>query len=79
MKTKLGFNKAAVLAVARKVFFKAMLAGYAGAGGAEKTKYPNGRVTIRYRDPDQPDYIVLDEYWVTPYSDSSSGTTTILY
>ena len=70
-------DKKAVLEGAREVFFKAHLAGYAGDGeGSVKTKSADGKVSIEFVDGD---YRVLDEYYTTPHSDYSFGTTIIFY
>lgn len=70
-------DKKAVLEGAKEVFFKAHLAGYAGDGkDSVKTKSADGKVTIEFIEGD---YRVLDEYYTTPHSDHSFGTTIIFY
>lgn len=64
-----------VLEGAKKVFFKAMLAGYAGKE-ANKTKTSDGYTTIEYSEED---FRVVDRYLTTPNSDYSAGTTTIFF
>ncbi|MEI8123951.1 MAG: DUF5680 domain-containing protein [bacterium] len=68
-----------ILDGAMKVFFKAMLAGYAGGCDSDKVvkvKTPDGYTTITFTDGD---FVVVDRYCVTSYSDFSAGTTTIFY
>jgi hypothetical protein len=73
-------NRNVVLAGAEEAFFKAMIAGYAGGGktrglNVEVQKIRNGKmVIVRLKD-----YMVIDEWRTTPYSDCSAGTTTIFF
>lgn len=84
-KKDLGPNRNAVLAGAKEAFFKAMLnGGYAGDHGikipvglrvnTDKLAW-NTKITTRVGD----DFQVIDEWWATPYSDCSGGSTVILY
>jgi hypothetical protein len=60
-----------------RVFFKAILAGYAGDGsGVKKEKSPDGYKTLIYEEGK---FRVADRYCVTPHSDKSAGTTTIFF
>jgi hypothetical protein len=73
-------EKIDILEQAKKIFFKALLAGYVGGNpnnGIIKITSSNGnKKIISYSEGD---FVVIDSYWVTPNSDHSSGTTTILY
>lgn len=74
MKSK---ERASILHRAKEVFFKAMLAGYAGDGsGVNKEKTPDGYRTLTYKEGE---FMVVDRYCVTPHSKRSAGTTTIFY
>ncbi len=66
-----------ILKQAEEVFFLAMLDGYAGdRKSSTKTVNPDGRKTITFVHRR---FKVIDEYWTTPETDLSAGTTTILY
>ena len=72
-------EKVIMLDAAKTVFFKAMLAGYANGSDSDmvvKVKTPDGYTTITFA---YGDFVVVDRYCVTPYSDFSAGTTTISY
>ena len=66
---------------AMKIFFKAMLAGYAGDGsGVKKEKTPDGYRTLTWPpEGDSDGFVVVDRYCVTPQSAMSAGTTTIFF
>lgn len=70
-----------ILRRAIKVFFKAMLAGYAGDNsGVKKEKSPDGYTTLTWPPTgDHKGFVVVDRYCVTPHSDKSTGTTTIFF
>jgi hypothetical protein len=64
-----------VIEGARKVFFRAMLAGYAGGSQSSvKTTTADGYTAIEFADGD---FRMVDRYCVNPHSDHSAGTTTI--
>lgn len=69
-------RRLAMLAEAKKVFFLAMLDGYAGGENKKsiKTTSPDGYKTIEFPHGD---FRVVDRYCVTPLSDFSAGSTTI--
>lgn len=70
-------NKSRILKLAEEIFFKAMLAGYASdAGNIEKEETLDGYKTLTFEEGE---WKVVDRYCVTPFSDSSVGTTTIFY
>ncbi|MDD4761455.1 MAG: DUF5680 domain-containing protein [Candidatus Pacebacteria bacterium] len=71
-------NREKILEGAKEVFFKAMLAGYAGEGREKttKAKSSDGYTTIEYSDGD---FRVVDRYCTTPDSDFSAGTTVIFF
>lgn len=71
-------QKEMILSLAKAVFFRAMLDGYAGKTSQKSTKIktPDGYRTITYQEDD---FQVVDRYCVTPQSDYSAGTTTILF
>ena len=70
----------AILKKAQRVFFRAILAGYAGGRKNNNLKKETSlfgfKKTNTYRSGD---FIVIDEYTTTDHSDASSGTTTILF
>lgn len=66
-----------ILEGAKQAFFKAMRVGYASnSKRVKKERTPDGYKTITFTDGD---YTVIDRYCVTPRSDYSAGTTTILF
>lgn len=70
-------ERMSILRMAKEIFFKAMLAGYAGdGGGVKKEKTPDGYKTLTYEEGK---FCVVDCYCVTPHSNRSAGTTTIFY
>ncbi|MEK7200530.1 MAG: hypothetical protein AAB672_00135 [Patescibacteria group bacterium] len=70
-------QKAQILKEAQEVFFEAMLDGYCGERKhSTKTSTPDGRKVITFV---KGDFTVIDEYRVTPHSDKSAGTTSILF
>jgi hypothetical protein len=75
-KKVIGTDRNVILKEARQVFFRAMLAGYAGDSTTEKTTDGHGYTTIRFND--RP-FLVEDRYCVTPHSNQSAGTTTIFF
>ncbi len=71
------WSRSMILAEALKVFFKALLAGYAGDGsGVKKEKFPDGR---RIHTWEEGFFKVVDEWRVFPNSDWSMGNTTIFF
>jgi len=66
---------------AERVFFKALLAGYAGDGsGVKKEKPPDGYRTMTWPPTgDHGGFKVVDRFCVTPTSNRSAGTTTIFF
>jgi len=75
-------DAALTLKLARGVFFRAMLAGYAGNGNGKndkivKTKSSNGNeVTIIFNEGD---FMVIDRYYVTPGFNTLAGMTLIFF
>ena len=62
---------------AQEYFSRAMLDGYCGERKhSTKTSTPDGRKVITFV---KGDFTVIDEYRVTPHSDKSAGTTSILF
>lgn len=71
------FDKNAILHEAKEVFFRAMLAGYAGnKNDAAKSSDLYGYKIFEFTHGD---YLIVDRYCTTPLSDYSAGTTTIFY
>jgi len=73
-------QKREILEKAKKVFFEAMLDGYAGGENRRSVKVwdEDGYKTITYTTEDGK-YKVVDRYCETPLSDKSCGTTTIFF
>lgn len=71
-------EKTVILEGAQKVFFEAMLDGYAGGENPKSTKtiWHDGYTTITFINGD---FKVVDHYCTTRHSDKSAGTTTIFH
>jgi hypothetical protein len=70
-------DRAWILKEAKKAFFEALLAGYAGDGsGVKKEKTPDGYNTLVW---EKGPFRVVDRYCVTKTSNKSAGTTTIFF
>lgn len=76
-------NREQVLQEAKGVFFQAMLAGYANVNKAPANGLVREIIGLEGRLKTvvftTGDYVVVDEWEVTPYSDRSTGTTDIFY
>jgi hypothetical protein len=78
-KQKLPMGRDIILAGAQAVFFKALLAGYAGGGDHEVTVVSHKTDWTRRNTARVGDYEVIDEWDVNPYTDCSGGRTRILF